>query len=813
MPSSSASDRPLILAANGVPQVRLHLRPNAAATEEFAAEEFRRHLHALAGAPPQFRRHMNGGPAVILNDPGLAAAAGIDIGALHLRPEQFHVETRGNQLFILGGGPRGLLYGVYEVLERLGCRWFTPETSVVPANPDVNLPPLRLTGGPAFEFRDTFCWEGGDPLWWVRNRLNGCYTVLPDYLGGSVEYGLFVHTFHTLVPPAEFGASHPEYYSLVHGARRTENAQLCLSNPAVLRILTERLLKVMREKPKATIFSVSQNDYEGYCECPACAAIVAAEGSQAGPVLRFVNAVAAETVKHHPDKLIDTLAYWYTLDAPRLTAPHPSVRVRLCPIRCCQGHPFGTCGHTENARFLRAIEGWGKLTKQLYIWHYCTNFAHYPLPMPDFDELAGNIAFYRRLGVYGVFMQGMGEDGGGAESMALRGYLVGKLLWQPDQPVWPLVDEFLAGVCGKAAPKVRAYHDLFHERVRRDPELHPSLYDPPSHGLFAGNIIGRADRLLAAGERQVKGAQRDYVRRLRHGLTYARLFRRTADQFRLKGDVYRGPTTPADLRAFDAVVKDWRRLGVQRVSEGAPFDGTVTKLRNALAPHPVVRLRAHGQELVVIPTLGGRLHEWHARGRQWLAGPDPGNHWTLYPMSEGYVEFAVPHAYSYFGWFEHYEYHRTAAGLELAATVGPGLRLTRSFALGPDGFTIASTLTNTNDKPQAAAWGGGLHLALGDADRVTFIAPAGAASYTPAELPDGLGQALTLEGDRAPAGAWEVTGPGYRLVHRFDQPPVCRAILGRVAARQTLALDLRTATTDLAPGAALAIRQEVRFIG
>ena len=64
--------------------------------------------------------------------------------------------------------------------------------------------------------------------------------------------------------------------------------------------------------------------------------------------------------------------------------------------------------------------------------------------MPDFDELHGNINLYRKNGVRGLFIQGMGEPGGGAESMALRGYVVSKLLWQPDQPVWPLVDEPLA---------------------------------------------------------------------------------------------------------------------------------------------------------------------------------------------------------------------------------------------------------------------------------------------------------------------------------------------------------------------------------
>jgi hypothetical protein len=237
--------------------------------------------------------------------------------------------------------------------------------------------------------------------------------------------------------------------------------------------------------------------------------------------LRFVNAVAETTSKAHPDKFIDTLAYQYTLEPPRRVRPHSHVRVRLCPIGCCQGHGFGTCDHPETRRFLRALDGWSRLTHQLYIWHYATNFCHYPLPMPDFDELHASVDYYRRHGVRGVFVQGMYQDGGGAEAAELRSYLISRLLWKPDQPVWPLVDEFLAACYGAAAPHVRRYLDLFHGRVRRDRRLHPSLTDTPTHPLFRGHILECAEAALAEGETAVRGLERQRVRRLRDGLSNA----------------------------------------------------------------------------------------------------------------------------------------------------------------------------------------------------------------------------------------------------------------------------------------------------
>lgn len=238
-----SSTSPLLLAQGGNPLMKIVLPAGASAPEEFAAEDLRRHLHQLAGATPMMRISFPAdAPTIFVNDQAAAEAAGIDVAGLALGAEAFHQETRGGNLYLLGGGPRGVLYGVYDLLESLGCRWFAPEVSVIPQRRRVELPALCKTGAPAFEFRDTYNWEACDPLWWVHNRLNGQFTPVPGYLGGQVSYGLFVHTFYVLVPPGEFFATHPEYFSLLNGKRTWERGQLCLTNPEVLRIVTERVL-------------------------------------------------------------------------------------------------------------------------------------------------------------------------------------------------------------------------------------------------------------------------------------------------------------------------------------------------------------------------------------------------------------------------------------------------------------------------------------------------------------------------------------------------------------------------------------------
>ncbi len=798
----------LVLANEGRVLAEVRTGPAATPAEEYAAVELRRHLHAMAGVGPQLQwRKTDEGSAsatrVWINDAAAATAAGIQRG--ELPTEGFRLVTGGGDLHVLGGGPRGVLYGVYELLERFGCRWYTPQVSHIPRRRRIALAPLDDSAAPAFEFRDQYCWAGRDPAWWVRNRLNGWYTPVPEYMGGHVTYGGFVHTFYPLLPPAEFFAEHPEYFSEVGGTRRREGGQLCLTHPEVLRIVAERVLDKMRKNPRTTIFSVSQNDWEGYCECPSCRALAAAEGSQAGPLLHFVNAIAERTSREFPSKLIDTLAYMYTLDAPRQVRPHPNVRIRLCPINCCQGHAFGSCEHPESRRFLKALEAWGKVTSQLYIWHYCTNFSNYPLPMPDLEELHANINLYADRGVYGVFMQGQGCVGGGAESMALRGYVLGRLLWNPRQPLWPLVEEFLAAVYGKAAPAVRGYLECFHRRVREDRNCHPSLYDQPSHPLFDGDILALADQGLAPGERQVRGRQRQEVALLRAGLSYARLGRLQAGAFRVDGDRYVGKVDPLALAELERLNRLWQQAGIEQIREGRPREQSVNMLRSRLAAHPVVWLEDGDNRLAVVPNLGGRIVEWHAAGCQWLAPANPANQWLAYPANEGCCAFVIQGMYSYQAWSEKYAWRRTKDGMRLWLDLGDGLRLERRYALRDGKLHIDSRLENRGKTTIRAAWGGSLHLLAPDWQTISWTGT----QLDAATVPEGLDKALVLEGERLPPGELTTRLGSHCLRWSFTLPPVTRLIVGRDPKQGSLALDLRTPEQPLAPSQVVVVRETV----
>ena len=292
----------------------------------------------------------------------------------------------------------------------------------------------------------------------------------------------------------EYFETHPEYFSEIGGERRREETQLCLTNPEVLDIVTDKVLKRMAAYPLCEQFNFSQMDYYNCCECPKCRAINEQYGSDGGTQFWFVNELAKRTSEQYPDKIIGTLAYMYTEEPPKDMKMHPNVAVWLCHMfPSCDSHPIRTC--EKNADYKRRAEAWAQICDHLYIWHYYVDFAHYYNPFPNFRALAADIRFYRDIGVEGIYLQGMGHGGGGGEFSLLRPYYGMRLLWNPDQDADALMQDFLEGYYGPASKPIYEYITLLHDKVEKD-HIHMHLYSNPATGYLTDAIMDRAMSLF-----------------------------------------------------------------------------------------------------------------------------------------------------------------------------------------------------------------------------------------------------------------------------------------------------------------------------
>ncbi len=404
--------------------------------------------------------------------------------------ESYRYFNLGPSIYITGGPQRGTMYGVFEFLEReLGCRWYTPTVSVIPKRQELKFVWFDHAEKPGIRVRNDFYFEAFDPTWAARNKMNGAmgYREQP----GGIESYWSVHTFFPLMPPDEFYKKHPEYYSLIDGKRIFERAQLCLTNPDVLRIMTERIRKRMRESPEYLIYDVSQNDWHNPCQCDKCQAIAKANGGESGVVIWFVNQVAEAVEKEFPDKFIGTLAYQYTRTPPKNISPRNNVVVRLCSIECCFAHDFNSC--PENKSFLEDLKGWSAIAPHMYIWDYVVNFGHYVMPYPNFRVLQSNIQSFRDNNAIGIMEQAAYQSRGG-EFSELRAYLISKLLWNPECNTEAIINDFMSGYYGRAGKFIRQYFDLLHNRITPDTHIHLGL--TPGDLIFSDDFVQQSYELF-----------------------------------------------------------------------------------------------------------------------------------------------------------------------------------------------------------------------------------------------------------------------------------------------------------------------------
>ena len=415
--------------------------------------------------------------------------------------ETYHYKNDGAKILLLGGKERGAMYAVFSFLENeLGCRWYTPSVSVIPSKEKFLFNYLNHSESPSIQVRNDFYYEAFDPIWAARNKINGAMNFREQH--GGVEGYWRVHTFFPFMPPSEFYDKHPEYYSLIEGERIHDRAQLCLTNPDVLDIITERLKETIRKNPEYLIYSVSQNDWRNPCQCDKCQAIAKKEGSESGPIIWFVNQVAERIKDEFPDKYVGTLAYQYTRKPPANIVPHENVVVRFCSIECCFAHDFNNCA--ENTEFLTDLEGWAAIAPHMYIWDYVVNFSHYLLPYPNFKVLQSNIKTFRDNKAIGIMEQAAYQSRGG-EFAELRAYLVGKLLWNVDADVDEVINDFMAGYYGRSGQYVRTYFDFLHNKLT--PETHIHLGLRPDDILFSGDFVREAEKIFDLAESVADNAE------------------------------------------------------------------------------------------------------------------------------------------------------------------------------------------------------------------------------------------------------------------------------------------------------------------
>jgi len=427
----------------------------------------------------------------------------LQIDYTQLDKDGYAFKTRGDNFVVAGGSEKGVLYGVYGLLEALGYRKYDSVSTFIPEIDSLQLPADSINL-PGMVYRQTSYYDKDDGDIFDWHGLDS----------SSESWGMFVHTFFELVPPEQFGESHPEYYSWRDG-KRNPSTQLCLSNEEVLDIVVENLRTRMAEKPEALYWSVSPEDNDQYCTCGPCTDLNKKYGGTrpelefgvpSGSLIYFVNKVA----KEFPDKIISTLAYWYTRQAPDHIKPGPNVNIMLCPIGPARHRPIFETAPS----FTKDLEDWGKISDRILIWDYNIQFANPVSPFPNLHTLKPNIKFYKDNNVDSLFMQATSQAG--SEMASLRSYLISTLMWNPEADEDQIINDFLKGYYGGAGTYIRQYIDRMREALlASNHEL--KIFDSPIDGkdtYLSPSLMAEYEELFDYAE-QVVEDDTDRLKRVR----------------------------------------------------------------------------------------------------------------------------------------------------------------------------------------------------------------------------------------------------------------------------------------------------------
>ena len=407
---------------------------------------------------------------------------------------------------------QGTCLAAYDFLERsCGVRWYGPSAVniVIPSRTTLTAEGNDVRRSPALKHRSAL--PGGN--WPFLRGQWGNFTREQVYLYGrrirqGGERWAGNHTFHRNTIKAVF--NDPEYQCQ---NPRGLGSQLCYTN----RKLVNQVAQMARDyfdgrgelpegwKASGDYFAIVPDDNINLCTCEACQELLQkgrghktgffSSGEMSDYWFSFVNAVAREVRKTHPDKYIVTLAYWRYAFPPDFDL-ESNVSIAPCLHTCY--YPVHAEMRENDMKFYRQ---WQERTKApLFLWVY----YHHPMEPALIDrwkcfphvmvhETARVMQMFIRDGVRGIFECG--------EQDQLEQYVMAKVWDDPEVNVDALIDEFFRLYFGPAGDPMKKFY-LRLEGIACDPGNYPPPYhrrDGINWKAVAWERLGTAERMEELG--------------------------------------------------------------------------------------------------------------------------------------------------------------------------------------------------------------------------------------------------------------------------------------------------------------------------
>ncbi len=274
-------------------------------------------------------------------------------------PEEELVDKNGN-VNVWSYDERGSFNAVSGFLRGLGVRWYMPGEigEVLPSMKTIPLDKIDETVIPDFDIRNVHHRFGNhDTAMWAMHM--GFRT---DYNLTHIAHGLSLMTNHN----EEILKAHPKWFALYGGKRQNKPDMrynhFCYSSDELVQEAA-RFARAQFDHLGFDIVSIMPTDgYTSMCQCELCVGRDTPErgyrGGLSDNVWEFVNRVAKEVKKTHPDKMISCCAYGsYTLVPEKIDKLESNIQVIIVGGR----RPTSNLPEQQEA-LLKIREDWVKKT-------------------------------------------------------------------------------------------------------------------------------------------------------------------------------------------------------------------------------------------------------------------------------------------------------------------------------------------------------------------------------------------------------------------------------------------------------------------
>ncbi len=367
----------------------------------------------------------------------------------------FRLVVSAKGVGLLGESDLATSYAIYELLFRLGCRWFMPSEmgEVLPSRTTIVLPEVDFSSAPSTTYRGVWY---ADDAYRRRNRHGGFPLAIAQVLETYVSQ--------------EDRARHPEWVARIGG--RPDPARLRWSPPGLASRIADELLARFEKNPERS-YSLSPAD--GF-EFDSSTDESALDGGDLDPTVQRVsltdrllvlcNRIAARVTARAPDVLLGMLAYAQYTRAPVRETVHPSIVPSIAPILYSRFHPMRDDAVPDNRALRDLVVGWGKAARQTSFYAYGYNLAEPTAPQPMLAKWAFDVPFVLANGC--KFWQPETLPNYETHMQAL--YMANRLAWNANERALDVIEEIHRLFYGHAAGPMAAYWSFVDDVWVKTPE-------------------------------------------------------------------------------------------------------------------------------------------------------------------------------------------------------------------------------------------------------------------------------------------------------------------------------------------------------